>query len=214
MFLKMLQRNLNPQNFLFNAEGEESGGSGGAVDNAGGESTELKDDASKQLEVFKAELQKLKEENESYKKKEQESHKQKLIDSNDLESLLKIEVEAKRELEAKLEAIERKQIEEKTKLVKTSMKQLFMKELGSELHNPDLADTLVQWDKFVVDEKSEIGFNKDGVKQAVEDFRSKHSYLLKSGDVKLPQNSAKSGSSKESFAERFEKQSGFFGGKK
>lgn len=209
--------------FLMNANEDGGAGAGAGVEKqVGGEQNQesVTSDVVKELEAVKrakeeilSEKKKLQAELEQIRKASNEENKKKLTEEKNFEALLKIELEAKRELETKLEAIERAQHEEKTKLVKTSMKQLFMKELGSDVHNQELVDSLVDWSKFVVDEKSAFGFNADGVKQAVNDFRSKHSYLLKQGEVKTPQNAAKSGTSKESFADRMQKVSKVFGGK-
>ena len=219
MFIKLMN-----QRFLMSPEADISGG--GAGDNkekASGDQSQksVTDDVEKlkaELEAIKknkeeilSEKKKLSEELNSFKKQNSEAEKKKLHEEKNFEKLLQIELEAKKELMDKLELIERTQTEEKTKLVKTQMWSVFQKELGAELHNQDLANSLVDWSKFVADEKSKYGFNEDGIKQAVNEFRTKHSYLLKSGDVKVPSNAAKStGENKgKSFAERMAEQGSF-----
>lgn len=202
-----------------------AGGAGGETNQASGEqskesvtpdSAELikrLDAESKAKQDLLAETKALKEKLRTIENANKEDVKKKAEEERNFEKLLEITVAEKKAIADKLENIERNQQEEQVKLLKSKMLSVFQKELGAELHNPDLANSLVDWSKFITDEKSQYGFNEDGIKQAVNEFRAKHSYLLKSGDVKLPQNSAKPAEQKKSFAERMADNGSFFGKK-
>lgn len=219
MFISKLERGL-----LFSPESDASGGgsSGGDNSQASGDNNsnpadknvEKKDATSLEARIAAMELKnaellaekkRVAEELNSYKKANTEEVKKKAQEERNFEKLLQIELEAKKEIADKLEQYERNQSEQTLKVVKTQMWNAFTKELGADLHDPSVAEKLVSWDKFVADEKSKYGFNEDGIKQAVNEFRNKHSYMLKTVDSKTPQPAAKStagDASKKTFAER------------
>lgn len=204
---------------LMNAEQEASGGGSSEVNNqaSGDDSSnpaeqkvgESNSDFEKRLVAMEqknkellAEKKKLSEELKLIKNQNTEEYKKKLTEEKDFEKLLAIELEAKKELLSKVETYERTQEEERLKVVKTQMYNAFKSELGADVHNWEVAEKLIDWNKFVADEKSQYGFNSDGIKQAVNEFRTKHSYLLKSIETKTPQAAAKGGKVEKSFAER------------
>lgn len=203
---------------LMNSESDSGAGGAGGTGNQGGAEQESKTVSHDPAELLKkleaiertnkdlfAETKQLKAEKKLREDSDKEKSKKEAEADRNFEKLYQIEIEAKRELAEKLESYERTQSEERTKIIKTQMWNAFQKELGVELVDPELAMSLVNWDKFQVDEQSKYGFNEDGIKQAVNEFRTKRSYLLKSVESKTPQNAAKSTASdpsKKSFAER------------
>lgn len=219
MFISRLERGLL---FSPESEGGAGGGNGGADNQAGGDQSQkpvVTEGDNVSVESLKAEREallnakneilaekkKLQSELDSYKKANTEEVKKKAQEEKNFEKLLQIELEAKKEIADKLELYERNQTEQTLKVVKTQMWNAFTKELGAELHDPTVAEKLVAWDKFVADEKSKYGFNEDGIKQAVNEFRNKHSYMLKTVESQVSGAAAKStagDSSKKSFAER------------
>jgi hypothetical protein len=126
------------------------------------------------------------------------------------EKLLEI---ARAELEkerARAEELSAKEQERREKLLIDAKKAEFLKALGSELHNPsDLKDARLD----LVVQNEDGSWNTDGIKQAVEDFRTNHGYKIKSTDKSLDQGAAKGATQEKelSFAERAKK-AGLLGG--
>ena len=225
MFLRDYQNGL-----LMNANEDGGAGAGaGANNQASGDNTNqpVVEDIAKikaEFEAIKknrdeilAEKKKLGEELNSIKSQNSQEAKKRAEEEKNFEALYKITLEEKKGALERLDMIEKAQMAEKEKVVKTQMWNAFTKELGAELHDAAVAEKLVQWDKFVSDEKSKYGFNEDGIKQAVNEFRTKHSYLLKTEQKQMPADSAKSTAddpSKLSFAERAQKAGLFVANKK
>lgn len=186
-------------------EGGASGGGttnnqGGADDNnAGGdELSKIKAEMEalkKHRDEVLTEKKRLSEELKAIKQSTTESELKKAQADNNFEKLYNITLEAKKEIQSKFEELNRTVEETKMKATKTHMWNTFKKELGSELHDPSVAEKLVQWDKFVPDEKGE--FNPEGIKQAVSEFRQKHSYMLKTDGKQMPADAAKPGETKQ-----------------
>lgn len=222
MFIKLMNRNNNLNGFAMNENSEGGAGSGSDNANQGSADNSNKASGSDELATLKAELEslkrnrdeilaekkKVKDELNNIKTLSAEEKRKKAEAEKDFEKLYSFELEAKKELMSKLEMIEKAQNEEREKVVKTQMWSAFKKELGSELADESLAEKVVDWQKFVVDEQSKYGFNEQGLKIAVDEFRSKYSFMLKQDTKSVPQNAAKSTAddvSKLSFAERAKK---------
>lgn len=215
MFLKRDYLN----GLLMNANEDGGAGAGAGSNNqASGDNTQqpVVDDIAKikaEFEAVKkknaeilAEKKKLGEELNRLKSQNSEEAKKKAEEEKNFEALYKITLEEKKGALERLDMIEKAQMAEKEKVVKTQMWNAFTKELGADLHDPAVAEKLVQWDKFVSDEQSKYGFNEDGIKQAVNEFRTKHSYLLKSEQKQMPADAAKHASSdNKSLADFFKK---------
>lgn len=224
---------MNKMYFLHSPEGEAGGGaSGESVENkvteGAGESVSDTIDPEK-FKALMAEvetLRKVKDDILGEKKAEKEARlaaekkaadlvKEAAEKSGDKEALYQIELAANKELMAKLENIEKEKLTEqelrnaeKQKVVKTQMYNAFLKEMGSELHDPELAFSLVDSAKFILDEKGKYGFSDKGLKVLADEFRSKYSYMIKSDGKVLPGHAAASTGedlSKLSFAERAKK---------
>lgn len=175
-------------------------------DDKGGDqkSTEIQaklDQAQKEKEVALAEKQAL---------------QKKMADIEDgktKEELAKAEADG--DLDAKVAILEKQLAKEKelgdnyqekfegmqTKLLMDAKKAEFIKELGADLNNAKDLDR-VNWSKVIQNEDGT--WNKEGVSQAVEEFRTDYAHCVKSSTKELDQSSAKVNTqTKElSFAER------------
>lgn len=225
---------MNKMYFLHSPEGEAGGGASGEnVENkvieGAGDSNDSVVISPEEVKAMKAELEtlrKVKDEILGEKKAEKEARlaaekraadlvKETAEKSGDIKALYEIEMAANKELMAKLDIVEKEKMTEaelrnaeKQKVVKTQMFNAFLKEVGSELHDAELAFSLVDSTKFILDEKGKYGFNEKGMKVLADEFRSKHSYLIKSDNKTVPGHAASSTGedlSKLSFAERAKK---------
>lgn len=207
---------------LFSPENEGgAGGSGGDGGQAGGDNSS-NSGAANELDTLKAEVESLRKAKEQIlaekkaadekvkelTKKSAQEEKDKAKKEGDSKKLYELELEANKELMAKLEMIESAQRSEKEKILKTQMYNAFLKEIGSELHDPELAFSLVDSSKFIEDKNGKYGFNEKGLKSLADEFRSKYAWQIKSDTKKNPGNAASSTAddiSKMSFAERAKK---------
>ena len=109
-------------------------------------------------------------------------------ESGQFEKLVDILKEEKASLKAQIDERETTEQTRREGLLMDAKKARFLKELGNpEFHDPSVALDQVDWDKFVMEDE---GFNKDGVKQAVEAFRASKSYLIKSSDAEVNSRAA------------------------
>lgn len=118
-------------------------------------------------------------------------------ETGDLAKILEITKEELNTIKSQLADKEEKELSRKESLLKEAKTAEFIKALG-DVDFFDREDALksVNWDKFALESDENgnpIGFNKEGIKQAVEDFRTKYFYKIKSKDVQVPSNAAKGG---------------------
>lgn len=125
--------------------------------------------------------------------------------SGDLEAKLAI-IEKELEKErARAEEFETKETQRKEKLLMDAKKAAFLKELGADVKHPKhLQD--VNWSKVIQNEDGT--WNKEGISQAVEEFRTDFGHCVKeSTKESLDQSAAKGATHKkdESFEDRLKK---------
>lgn len=155
--------------------------------------TTAQESQSKLNEMLKAQEQKQESEAES---------------SGDMAKLLEIARNKISSMEADIKAREDREKEIHNKVVRAKQEEEFRKHLGAELAS-DVYLKLVEWDKFVLDGSNEgISFNKDGVLQAVENFKKSCPEALKTANAgamgQAAQGAVKSNPN-DSFAQRAEK---------
>jgi hypothetical protein len=196
------------------ASGENAGGNAGGTNEA---KTELSE-----LETLKLENAKIKAKNDEIlaekkelakrikdsESKQSEAEKLKAQQDNDFKKLYEIAQAEMNRLKTDVEERELKEAEMSKKVLREKQISAFKSNLGAELVSDDFLK-LVDWDKFVVDPsvKDTIQFNSDGVKQAVEGFKTKYgASVLKPNAAQVAEAAkGKASGSGDTFAERAKK---------
>lgn len=134
------------------------------LEKVSGKNKELLDEA----KAAKAKVVEL--ENASKGKTEEDARK-----SGDFKTLWEIAQSKLSQIEADVKDREAKDAELQAKVLRTEQEKAFRAELGGELVHDDFLK-LVTWDKVIVDPNvtDKISFNKDGLKQTVDEFKSKY----------------------------------------
>lgn len=216
---------LKQNHLLYAPAGEGSAGAGGGEGSAaeGGSQTpnevetlrseieKLRNHNSTLLGEVKTTKQKLKE-IEDAKTSAQEEEAQK---SQNFKQLFEITKEKLSKLENDVKERENREAELQKKVLKTKQEEAFKKELGSELVSDEFLK-LVNWEKVVVDPTitDKIEFNRDGLSQAVEEFKTKFGTSVLKTSTEATQTTTKMGQAAKggkvanpsnSFAERAKK---------